>query len=158
MNLDPIIEKHARTFGIEFNLVKAFCLVESSFEPHSAKYESLYSYIFHPEAYAGKKGNNVNVVTERMLQMTSWGPMQLMGAVARERGYDGFLPDLCNPDIGIYYSCKHLKTYLTRYPNLDDAIASYNAGSPRKKTDGRYVNQEYVDLIKGYMESLSKEH
>lgn len=158
MNLDLVIDKHSKALGLDFNLVKAICQVESGFEPNSARYERLFSYIFKPNEFISKGNNNINVSTETMFQMTSWGPMQIMGSVARERGFLGFLPTLCQPDLGIYFGCKHLKTFILKHKNLDDAIASYNAGSPRRDSEGKYVNQKYVDLVNQFMNSYRSEH
>jgi hypothetical protein len=30
---------------------------------------------------------------------------------------------------------------------MPDGIAAYNAGSPRKRADGKFENQKYVDTI-----------
>ena len=68
--------------------------------------------------------------------------------MARELGFDGrFLSELTNPDIGIKYGAMHLKNQYNRYNDWTDAIAAYNAGSARKKDNGDYVNQIYVDKV-----------
>ena len=71
---------------------------------------------------------------------------QIMGGVARELGFAGYLPELCDPAVGLEYSCRHLKRYYTKYGNWPDTIASYNAGSPRKIGE-IFVNQSYVDKV-----------
>ena len=83
--------------------------------------------------------------TELIAQKTSWGLMQVMGTVARELGHRGWLSELCEPERGIYYGCLHLKKLMDRHGNLSDTVAAYNAGSPRRDVNGKYVNQEYVD-------------
>lgn len=83
-------------------------------------------------------------------QQTSWGLMQVMGAVAREYGFKGkFLSELCDPVVGVWHGCKKLAALRRRYAVLEDVIAAYNAGSPRKDIHGRYVNQPYVDKVLG---------
>jgi soluble lytic murein transglycosylase-like protein len=47
--------------------------------------------------------------TEEWARSISWGLMQLMGESARERGYDGDLAALCDPEIGVPWGCAHLK-------------------------------------------------
>ena len=37
-----------------------------------------------------------------------WGPMLLLGMVARERGFTGSFPALCNMDCGVYWGCRQL--------------------------------------------------
>ena len=86
--------------------------------------------------------------TERNQQATSWGLMQVMGTVARERGFDGpFLSALCDPAMGVWYGTAQLARLLKRHETVEDAVAAYNAGSPRRDADGAYVNQWYVDKV-----------
>ncbi len=47
--------------------------------------------------------------TEEWARSISWGLMQGMGQVARERGYTGPFPQLCQPEIGLEWGCVHLK-------------------------------------------------
>lgn len=91
--------------------------------------------------------------TERNGQQTSWGLMQVMGAVAREYGFTGWFPKLCDPSLGVHYGAQHLKKFYARYGNWHDTIASYNAGSP-VKIDGRYRNQAYVDRVLRHWDQL----
>ena len=87
--------------------------------------------------------------TERQDQMTSWGLMQVMGAVARELGHTGPLSDLLDPPTGLFYGCLHLRRFRAKYDIWPDVIAAYNAGSPRRVAGqiGPYVNQSYVDKV-----------
>ena len=119
-------------------LVRAFCEVESAFNPWAVRYEPGYRWLV---------GNEVDLTaTERTMQMTSWGLMQVMGAVAREHGFTGPIPQLCDPIIGLRYGCLHLNKLHARYVLWPDTIAAYNAGTPRM-VQGQYVNQTYVDRV-----------
>ncbi|ROO28233.1 transglycosylase SLT domain-containing protein [Salinisphaera orenii] len=72
--------------------------------------------------------------TEWNQQKTSWGPMQIMGAVAREHGYDGPLPRLCDPLIGIDYGCRHLARLRDRFIDRHGwagVLDAYNDGTAR---------------------------
>lgn len=63
-------------------------------------------------------------------QQASWGLLQVMGAVARERGFTGlYLTELCDPVVGLVYGCKHFAALL-RMAGGDvwRAVAAYNAG------------------------------
>jgi soluble lytic murein transglycosylase-like protein len=86
--------------------------------------------------------------------MTSWGLMQVMGAVAREYGHEGHCGLLFKPEIGLDYGCRHLKMYFDKFSDWKDAVASYNAGSPRKREDGSYQNQAYVDKVSKRFEQI----
>ena len=88
--------------------------------------------------------------TEWWGQQASWGPMQVMGAVARELGYLQPFPALCSLAYGIDIGCHHLATLRDRFLNRygwRGVAASYNAGIPREVTPGVFTNQEYVDRV-----------
>jgi soluble lytic murein transglycosylase-like protein len=134
-----LIKGLAPHHGLPWELVAAIALTESSMNPWAMRYEPQYKYLMGTE--------ETLTATERAGQMISWGLMQVMGGVAREHGYKGCFPMLCEPTIGINYGCLHLKKFKTRYPgSWQDVIASYNAGRPVKR-DGKYINQDYVDKV-----------
>lgn len=146
LKVNEIIVNKAKEFAIPEGLLRAIVKTESSGDPFAIRYEPHYRWLYRAEEFANKF--YVSVPTEEKAQKTSWGLMQVMGAVAREKGFRGrFLSELCDPEVGLEYGCKHLKGFYNRYGNWKDAIASYNAGSPRKKDDGTYVNQYYVDKV-----------
>jgi len=98
--------------------------------------------------------------TERILQRTSWGLMQIMGAVARERGFRGWLTELCDPQANLEWGCKHLRWMIDHnnaygLPDYrikpEDLAAAWNAGKARF-VDGKYTNQSYVDRVVKAME------
>ena len=87
--------------------------------------------------------------TEWWGQQASWGPMQIMGAVAREYGFRGHFPELCG-EHGIDYGCRHLAWLCARFLRDGDyrrVAAAFNAGSLRYTDDGKFVNQVYVDKV-----------
>ncbi len=63
-------------------------------------------------------------------QQTSWGLMQVMGAVAREHGYPHpYLASLSDPTINLEIGCAHFKRYLTRFQgDIGQALRAYNGG------------------------------
>jgi len=82
-------------------------------------------------------------------QQASWGLMQLMGAVARERGFtEDFLNSLHDPAANIDVGCRHLAGYVKRY------LPSYGwAGVFRAYNGGPYAavhnsNPEYPEKIR----------
>jgi hypothetical protein len=87
--------------------------------------------------------------TEWWGQAASWGPMQVMGAVAREYGFASEFPELCST-LGMYYGCRHLDRLRDRFVadhGWVGVAAAYNAGSVRRLADGRFENQAYVDKL-----------
>lgn len=70
--------------------------------------------------------NKVSRKSERRFRSISWGPMQVMGQVAREFGFDHpYLPALCWPTYGIHYGCKALASYIKKF-GLVRGIRRYN--------------------------------
>ena len=87
---------------------------------------------------------------------TSWGPMQVMGAVAWELGFRGHFVDLCDTRTGIEYGCKKLKELMLKYNSMEDAVSAYNAGRPAKTKGGLYINEQYVDGVMKYYRELAE--
>lgn len=134
---DDEIQLVAEKYGLPWLAVKAVVSVESSFRPDAMRYEKGYRWLV---------GKDLSL-TEEDAQKTSWGLMQVMGAVARGYGFTGDLRQLLSPMVGLEYGCRHLAYYYQKYAIWCDAISSYNQGSPRKTDEGRYHNQEYVDKV-----------
>lgn len=63
-------------------------------------------------------------------QQASWGLCQVMGAVARERGFTGpYLPQLCDPQTNLIIGCRHLRAMLEWADgDMEKALGAYNAG------------------------------
>lgn len=88
--------------------------------------------------------------TEWLGQQASWGPMQIMGAVAREYGFKEYFPALCSFADGLEYGCLHLSALRKRFlkkHGWEGVVAAYNAGSPRYLENGDFVNQDYIDKV-----------
>lgn len=142
---DELFKKYAIQFLISPKLAKAIASVESSFNPNAVRFEPAWNLFVYPITYANTY--KISLDQEKKWQATSWGLMQVMGAVARELGFDGPLPDLLKPENAIFFGCKKLGQLHRKYNNLNDIIAAYNAGHPKLKVDGFYVNQIYVDRV-----------
>ena len=139
--LTTLIKAAASRRSLPWELVYAICQVESSLNPTAIRHEPRYRWLV---------GDNETMSpAERQDQMTSWGLMQVMGAVARELGHTGPLSDLLDPPTGLFYGCLHLRRFRAKYDIWPDVIAAYNAGSPRRVAGqiGPYVNQSYVDKV-----------
>lgn len=143
MSVERAILNAAGSYPIDLRMVKAIIHIESGGDEYAARFEPHYKWLYKPERFS--KEANVTIETEEAFQKFSYGPMQIMGAVAREEGYKGFLPDLCNMQAGTYWGTKYLISLLKKYKNPLDAVSAYNQGSPRKTEDGLYENQGYVD-------------
>lgn len=147
------INNIAKKYQINPKIVGAIIMQESAGEPCATRYEDHYKWLLHPDRYA--KINKVSRSTEVIHQKTSWGLMQIMGGVARELGFNDHMVKLCDVETNIEYGVKQLIKLKKRHGgNLDDVIASYNAGSPRKTNTGAYVNSYYVSQVNKFLKEL----
>lgn len=146
--LEAEIQAASEEHEVPVSLIKAICRKESNFITWASRYEPGWKYFLDADKITEFcKKTSSSVATEKIHQATSWGLMQVMGTVARELGYEGHLPALCLPEIGLFYGVKKLKKCLS-VPgrSVMDAIAAYNAGTP-VVINGKYKNQEYVDAV-----------
>lgn len=128
--LDPLIKQYAKKFDLDWYVVKAVCIKESSLDPWAVRYEKSYhegKRFLNPSFYA--KLNGITVATEEVLQSMSWGLMQPLGVVARECGFERSLPELCLPHNSLETGCRKLKSLIKKHGKIIDSLAAYNAGS-----------------------------
>lgn len=148
-----LIHEKADAYGIDPFLISAICKQESNCNPLAIRYEPGNKLFVTPDLFAKKAGTTLS--TEQIAQSTSWGLAQCMGFVARGWDYSGPMPGLCDPKNGLEIACQELHRLFKAHPKLEDVIASYNAGSSRKNTDGTYVNQQYVSSVLSYLKELT---
>ena len=170
--LERLAREAAGKYGLDPRLVCALCEVESSWEPRAIRQEVEYPYLYGLAAgetgviacIQGAAGEQLHallreiqssIATEVVMQKTSWGLMQIMGAVARERGFRGWLTELCDPTVNLEWGCRHLRWMIDHnnaygLPDFrikpEDLAAAWNGGT-RIVIDGKYKNQSYVDRV-----------
>lgn len=155
-DIAPHIIAVANRHAIPQHLLAAICAKESSFEPWAWNPEPPYKYLWDVSQNTPfralttqERASEVPPVDFPRLggdrdqewwgQQASWGLAQCMGAVAREHGFRGvFFTKLCDPEIGLEFSCRLLKKLLTRYDQAD-AVSAYNAGRPTIDNHDKYV-------------------
>lgn len=131
-------------------MCKAIAMAESGFNPKACRFEPGWAYFFKPEEFA--KTLLQTLETEKVQQATSYGAMQIMGAVARELGFKGYLSELsANPRTAIFYSIKKLQQIASKYEDPEWVISAYNCGTPKKSASG-FTNQTYVDRVKNNLQ------
>jgi len=181
---DTIAKKH----GLDPALVCALCEVESSWMPWAVRHEAGYEWLVgfkkaerrdmpvsfmdikkqwwkpHPKLVRIMPLYSTGLIQiELLAQQTSWGLMQIMGGTARERGFCGWLTELCDPVVNLEWGCKHLR-WMLDHPDsygiprpgqhgiilvgqeaVNGALAAaWNAGSVRRGDDGELINVNYV--------------
>lgn len=97
---------------------------ESNWNPYALRYEPAFFAKYVAPLYTN---NRVNV-TEAYARSFSWGLMQVMGQVAREAGYQGPLPQLCEPEFGIATGCAVLRKKLEGR-KVEDGLLAWNGGA-----------------------------
>lgn len=137
----------------------ALIQVESSGIPTLLRYEKKYQWIYPSKdlAIAWK----VSIDTAEIMQKTSWGLCQIMGAVAVEHGLNDLTPYnqpsiLLLPEYGIEFGCRHWNKFKKKYSGPLEIYACYNAGSLRKK-EGIYENHEAVLKFKRALDGLERD-
>ncbi|MFA6358759.1 MAG: transglycosylase SLT domain-containing protein [Candidatus Omnitrophota bacterium] len=145
--LRKLIESKAAAYKLDPDLVEAHILTESSGKPDATRFE--HHFYEHYVLPLGLHDQN-----EARGRATSFGLLQIMGQVARELGYQGAWSGLMEPSTNLEYGCKKLaKCYKKYAPDLDAGIAAYNSGTPRKKGE-EFINQIYVDRVKGFLKMI----
>jgi uncharacterized protein (TIGR03382 family) len=82
----------------------------------------------------------------------SYGPMQVMDTTAAMHGITD-PKSLVTPSIGIRVGTFELARLLRLFPgDTARAVAAYNAGAgnARRRSDGSFINQPYVDAVLGF--------
>lgn len=143
---ETLIKSIAAFNRVDPDLACAIAEHESNFDELACRYEAGWKYAYNIQGFA--KADEISIDTERILQMCSWGMMQVMGTVARELGWRGSILDLTKPEIGVRFGCLKIAELSKNYSYQDDVIAAYNAGTPRKVGDGKYSNEDYVARVR----------
>lgn len=149
--LKQLIIKYADKYGLDPKIVYGVCMQESGLNPLACRYEPKYKWLWNPSK---SKPKTCSLDTEIILQKTSWGLMQDMGAVFRELGFTGWLTEVIqSPEVQIDYGCCLLAKKIQKY-GLVEGILSYNSGSPLRKKGGGYVNEDYLKGVMQYSEDF----
>lgn len=143
--------------GRGLDLVAAIVTVESTWNPCAYRFEpGLHKHMVQDikldtklamKIAALARAQRFSPESEVALQCSSFGLMQILGSTARGEGFDGYLPELFQPEVGLEWGIKFLQRLQRKYSDERDVIAAYNAGSPRRNEDGTYVNQKHVDKV-----------
>lgn len=144
-HLIPEIKKKASKYHLDFQLLDAIIQTESEYNFYAIRFEPSSTYQVSSDKFS--KFNGTTIITEQTLQKFSWGLFQIMGSSARGLGFSGPMPSLCDIDTNLELGCKLIIDLKKKYSSIEDLCAAYNAGTVRKGSDGKYVNQIYVDKV-----------
>jgi len=159
-----LVEAIAGPHGLDVDLVLAMIAQESSGRPGAMNPEPQYRWLVRwdtgepypttdvqarakipPAEFPHPPGTDRDA--EFLGQQASWGLLQVMGAVARERGFRGAdFGDLCEPWRGVHYGVLHLVYLRKRFGSGDDLLACYNGGPAAKGKNRSYVASVHTHL------------
>lgn len=154
----------SRVHNLPESLIRAIMMVESGGNADAIRYEPGYPWLWDVIRSAPHRVEASETMpddfpfdprissraTEFVGQRISWGPMQIMGATARELGFKGRFPELCGPS-GILFATRYLARLRDKFQKQygeDGVIAAYNAGTPRLQPNGSFANRIYVDKVR----------
>jgi soluble lytic murein transglycosylase-like protein len=141
----PLIEEQAASFKIAPDVLAALACHESMGNPYAMRVEPNFKWI--PDDYAKDRPGIMSVSTEFWGRKISWGLCQVMGQIARERGFKGWWPALCEPDLGLHYGAAHLAWCIARCKgDLRAGLRRYNGGGIKNYPDKVL---EWAPLFKG---------
>ena len=108
-----LIELKASRFGLDPCLLAGLVCQESGGDPDAARPEPIYKWLFGKTATHKARVLKLlprwrTLAQDFYMQRISYGLCQVMGAVARELGLEGYLTKLCQPDVGLHYGAKVL--------------------------------------------------
>lgn len=165
MNFINEILTATKDLSLDPRVILALVQVESGGDPYAWNPEPRYRYFWDVKQHRPFR----SVTTEEILsefppkdfpalagdpdqewwgQQASWGLMQVMGAVAREKGFVGsYLTQLCDSATNLRYGCRHLDTLFTwAKGDQTQALAAYNGGKLGNATRP-FRNQSYADRV-----------
>lgn len=140
-----LVETIAKKHNLNPKLVYAVCLKESDLDTYAMRFEPGWRWWLNPLKWA--KRVVTTEATERVGQQMSWGLMQVMGTVARERGFDSDFPRLCRPEVGVEFGCRHLVWLMGRFQTIPEVLSAYNTGRPNTKV-GRAYAESVLSLMR----------
>lgn len=88
-----------------------------------------------------------NQVTTESNGAIAYGLMQILGDTLTMLGFDGKPSEALDPETNIKYGTQYLNYQFQRYRTSRDMIAAFNSGTVKRKSNGTYVNQDYVDTV-----------
>lgn len=160
-----LIAQTCRTFKLDAKVLTAQVQVESSTNTYAWKPEPAYKYLWDVRLHKPFRALSNDEIScedppsdfpflagdrhqEWWAQQASWGLLQIMGAVAREHGFDGpYLVELCDPVVGLTFAGAHLASLLDwAKGNMTQALCAYNGGKAGNLI-APYRSQSYATKV-----------
>ena len=137
LGFKPYIVVAARKYGLPWELLAGLVCQESAGKPSARRHEPKYRWLYGDGP--GERPNlpaDVTLSDDLILQKWSYGPCQVMGAVAREYGYAGHLKGLLDPEINLEYGARHLANKIKQaHGDVRGGLLLYNGGGDKAYPD-----------------------
>ncbi len=148
MTLAAIIIEASKATGVSPTLLAAVIHQESAGNPYAVRYEpgffKRYVETKTRKTMLGYVPVRCSFETEARLRATSFGLMQIMGQVLRERGFKGeFLTEALDPKTNIKWGSEFLQTLLLKHQDTEAALLRWNGGG----------NKNYGKEVLGHIDS-----
>lgn len=133
MTLAGLIVEQAKLTGVSPMLLAAVIHQESSGNVWAVRYEPAFErrYLSNKTRHSleGYVPKLCTLDSEIKLRATSFSLMQILGQVARERGFKGeFLTELLDPKTNLKWGSEYLQTLLLKHQNTEKALLRWNGG------------------------------
>lgn len=149
---DDLFRRIAEEIGVEWWVLKAIAVKESSLEPLATRFGHSENRHYR-EAYkrwqrTGSRWKDHKWADFGWILWRSYGLMQILYVTATEVGhpFEGDWLPLFAPEYNVQLGARHLKRLLDKYGNISSALSVYNAGRLDIR-DGQFGNQRYVDAV-----------
>lgn len=130
LGFKPEIVVAARAHSLDWWLLAGLACQESSSDPWAVNPEPLYRYLVGDDPGERLMKPAIESLADDLaLQKISWGLCQVMGGVAREYGFAGWLTQLCDPAVGLEYGARHLAAKIKQaHGDVRAGLQFYNGG------------------------------
>lgn len=133
MTIASLIIDASKATGITPMLLAAVIHQESRGNPYAVRYEpAFFKKYLETKTRKTLEGHVPSVCsfeTEVRMRSTSFGLMQIMGQVARERGFKAeFLTELIDPATNLKWGSEFLQTLLLKHGDTEKALLRWNGG------------------------------
>lgn len=139
--LEPVVATVAGRHDMPVELVAAMVLQESSGNRYANRFEQGFYKAYIEGHELDFVPRSCLHVTEALGRATSWGLLQVMGATARQYGFRGWFPELCETETGLDAGCRYLADLRRRFGHegWPVMVRAYNAGpGGRHNASNRY--------------------
>jgi soluble lytic murein transglycosylase-like protein len=123
----PQIVEAVQSNNLRPELLAGLVCQESGGNKYAMRAEPKFRWI--SDDYAAQRPGGMSSDTELWGRKISWGLCQLMGQVARERGFQGWWPELCEPEVNLALGAGLLAWCIARRGgDVEAGLLRYNGG------------------------------